>query len=51
MKCAITGSGMMYPMFSASSCFRLWKAMPMHCPLELKAGPPLLPLLICDQTT
>mmetsp|Transcript_40593 Transcript_40593/g.129474 ORF Transcript_40593/g.129474 Transcript_40593/m.129474 type:complete len:279 (-) Transcript_40593:73-909(-) len=46
MKCWITGVGMMYPMFSASSCFRDWNAMPTHSPLSLKAGPPLFPLLI-----
>ena len=33
-------------MFSASSFFRLWNAMPTHAPLALNAGPPLLPLLI-----
>jgi hypothetical protein len=33
-------------MFSASSCFRLWNAMPQHSPAALKAGPPLLPLLM-----
>ena len=49
MKWLITGWGMMYPMFSASSLLRLWKAMPMHRPAALNAGPPLLPLFICTQ--
>ena len=46
MKCFTTGGGITYPMFSASSCFRLWNATPTHSPLALNAGPPLFPELI-----
>ena len=46
MKCTMTGVGMTYPMFSASSCLRDWNATPTHSPLELNAGPPLFPELI-----
>ena len=42
----MTGVGITYPIFSASSCFKLWNATPHTIPLELNAGPPLLPLLI-----